>query len=442
MSKIGLIIGREFSQRVRKKSFIFTTILTPLLMVGLIIAVGFISQIRSGGVKRIAVIDKSGIITPALESSPTLQFFVTDKDYEQLRDNRDEDSDRQPWGILMIGADIMENPSDVQLYAFSSSTLDIENEISDKIKNIIETEKLKRYDIENLPRILQEVQTQVTLHAYNIDSDGKSRQSSSILSMSVAYLFGFMMYMFVMLYGSQVLNGVVEEKSNKVLEVIVCSVKPFELMMGKILGIAAVAVTQFAIWIVFMVVAAGAVMQFMVPEHIIQSAEMMNMGAEPAMTGEMSPEVMAAIAGIINPWYLTKILGGFLLFFIGGYLLYAAMFAAVGSAVDNVQDSQQLQTPITIPIILALIIMINAMTDPDGALAFWFSIIPLTSPIVMVARIPYGVPAWEMALSLVLLYSSFVAMVWIAGKIYRVGIFMYGKKPTMKELLKWINYKY
>ena len=438
-SKIGLIIGREFSQRVRKKSFIFTTSLTPLLMLGLIAAVGFISQVRSGEVKRIAVVDKSGIVAPTLESTPTLKFEISDEDYEQLRQQK-RNGDGDIWGILVIGPDVVSNPSDVQLFSFSSSTLEIENAISTRIKGAIEAEKLKTYDIENLPQILSDIETHVTVHAYNIDSDGQSRQSSSVAAMALAYLFGFMMYMFVLLYGAQVLNGIVEEKSNKVLEVMVCSVRPFQLMMGKILGIAAVAVTQFAIWIVFLIVAGGAMMRFMAPEQIMESAQMMNAGGQTAPA--MNSEAAAAIAGLIDPWYITEMLGGFLLFFIGGYLLYAAMFAAVGSAVDNVQDSQQLQTPITLPILLGLIVMINAMADPDGALAFWFSIIPFTSPIVMAARLPYGVPAWEVILSLALLYGTFVGMVCIAGKIYRIGIFMYGKKPTFKEIIKWINYKY
>ena len=438
-SKIGLIIGREFRERVRKKSFIFTTILTPLLLLALMAAVGFISQVRSGGVKRIAVVDKSGLVAPALESSATLQFEVSDKDYEQLRQSK-RNGRGDIWGILVIGPDIVNIPSDVQLFTFSASTLEIENAISSQIKGVIEAEKLKSYDIENLPQILSEVETPVTVHAYNIDSSGQSRQSSSVLAMVLAYIFGFMMYMFVMLYGAQVLNGIVEEKSNKVLEVMVCSVRPFQLMMGKILGIAAVAVTQFAIWIVFLIAASGATIRFLAPEQILQSAQAVGAGSDAGMLTGTDAE--AAIAGLVDPWYITGILGGFLLFFIGGYLLYAAMFAAVGSAVDNVQDSQQLQTPITIPILLGLIVMINAMTDPDGALAFWFSIIPFTSPIVMAARLPYGVPAWEIVLSLALLYGSFVVMVYLAGKIYRIGIFMYGKKPNIKDIIKWINYKY
>ncbi len=439
-SKIGLIIGREYRERVRKKSFIFTTILTPLLMLALMAAIGFISQVRSGGVKRIAVVDKSGLVAPALESSAVLQFEVSDKDYEQLRQSR-RDGRGDIWGILVIGPDIVNTPSDVQLFSFSASTLEIENAISSQIKGVIEAEKLKSSDIDNLPRILSEVETPVTVHAYNIDSSGQSRQSSSMLAMVLAYIFGFMMYMFVMLYGAQVLNGIVEEKSNKVLEVMVCSVRPFQLMMGKILGIAAVAVTQFAIWIVFLIAASGAMIRFMAPEQIMQSAQQtVGAGSDAGMlTGT---DAATTFAGLIDPWYIMGILGGFLLFFIGGYLLYAAMFAAVGSAVDNVQDSQQLQTPITIPILLGLIVMINAMTDPDGALAFWFSIIPFTSPVVMAARLPYGVPAWEIVLSLALLYGSFMVMVYLAGKIYRIGIFMYGKKPNIKEIIKWINYKY
>ncbi len=435
--RIGLIIGREFSQRVRKKSFIFTTILTPLLMVGLMAVTGYVANLRSGDVKRIAVIDKSGVIGNELKSTSSLSFYVSDSDYEQLREEK-RSGEADIWGILVIGNDVMERPSDIELFTFSSATLEIENDIAGQIKSIIETEKLRTYDIENLPQILRQVETPVSLHAYNIDSSGGSRLSSSTLSMVLAYVFGLVMYMFVMLYGAQVLNGIVEEKSNKVLEVMVCSVSPFQLMMGKILGIAAVALTQFAIWIAFMCVAGGAVLHLMPAQQLVQSVGMPDGGIGPV--GDMDPG--AALAQMLNPWQATGMVGGFLLFFIGGYLLYAAMFAAVGSAVDNVQDSQQLQTPITVPILLGLVVMVNAMSDPDGALAFWFSMIPFTSPVVMAARIPYGVPLWEMALSLVLLYGTFVVTVYLAGKIYRVGIFMYGKKPTIGEVIKWINYKY
>ncbi len=291
------------------------------------------------------------------------------------------------------------------------------------------------------------MRTNVSLKAYKVDANsGTQKESSSGLSMALAYIFGFIMYMFVLLYGVQVMQGVIEEKNSKVLEVVVSSVKPFQLMMGKIIGIACVAVTQFIIWVAVIAVLGTLIVNQMVPADLLAAAQGMSAsGMTPEMAGAMNgafdPDALAALSNLMDVGYLGQMLVVFLIYFVGGYLLYAAMFAAVGSAVENVQDSQQFQMPVTLPIIFGLIGMINAMRDPGGAMAFWLSMVPFTSPMVMVARIPYGVPAWELALSIVLLVSTFLAMVWLAGKIYRVGIFMYGKKPSFKELAKWITYK-
>ena len=240
-----------------------------------------------------------------------------------------------------------------------------------------------------------------------------------------------------------VMQSVIEEKNNRVLEVMVSSVRPFDLMMGKILGVASVAIVQVLLWGVLIAGVGALVMPHLMPEDVMASAQAMQQGMPDAasMSG-MNPEMLQAVAAMTDLGYIVKIFVSLLLFVFGGYLLYSAMFAAVGSAVDNVQDASQLQMPSTLPIILALLMMFVVIKDPNSQLAFWFSIIPFTSPIVMMARIPYDIPLWEVALSLVVLYASFVGMVWFAAKIYRVGIFMYGKKPSLKELFKWIRYKY
>ena len=266
-----------------------------------------------------------------------------------------------------------------------------------------------------------------------------------MLNIALAYIFGFLIYMFVFLYGNMVMQGVIEEKSNKVMEVMVSSVKPFELMMGKILGIASVAVTQFVIWVVFILVVGGAAMSLFGVGDMMAAASASAAMDPAAMMGTQMPslddETLSILRTVTDPAYLLRILGGFLVYFVGGYLLYAAMFAAVGSAVDNEKDTNNLQLPITIPLILAIFVMMSAMQDPHGPLAFWFSMIPFTSPVVMMVRLPYGVPGWELALSIGLLFVTFIAMVYLAGKIYRVGVFMYGKKPTFAELAKWLRYK-
>ena len=297
--------------------------------------------------------------------------------------------------MLYIGSDILENPSNVKLYANASSSLSIESNITGQIEDILEAEKLKAYHIDNLQQILDEVKTTVTLLTFRND---KSQEAHS----------------FQLIYGSMVMQSVIEEKNNRVLEVVVSSVRPFDLMLGKILGVALVAVVQVLIWGVLIFAVGAIVLPQLMPAEMMAGVQAMQQGM---------PDAAA--------------MGDF-----GGYLLYSAMFAAVGSAVDNVQDASQLQMPVTLPIILALLMMLAVIKDPNSSLAFWFSIIPFTSPVVMMARIPYDIPLWEIVLSLVVLYASFVAMVWFAGKIYRVGIFMYGKKPTFKELLKWVRYKY
>ena len=440
MSNISIIIQREFNERVRKKSFIITTLLMPLLMVALMAAPALIMQFSRGDEKRIAVIDESGLVAPRLESDEELRFEPTDLTTEEARRTL---TDR--FGVLRIGGDILENPSDVKLYANSSSSLSVESSITDQIERILEAEKLKRYNIDNLQQILDEVKTTVTLQTFRNDKsqEEETHAQSSTVAPVTGYVLGFILYMFLLIYGQMVMQSVIEEKNNRVLEVMVSSVRPFDLMMGKILGIASVAVVQVAIWGVLICGIGAAVMPHLMPSDVMASAQAMQQGMpDAAAASGMDPEMLQAVAAITDLGYIVRIFVCLLLFVFGGYLFYSAMFAAVGSAVDNVQDASQLQTPITLPIILALLMMFAVIRDPNSQMAFWFSVIPFTSPIVMIVRIPYDIPLWEIALSLAVLYASFVGMVWFAAKIYRVGIFMYGKKPTLGELFKWVRYKY
>ena len=440
MSNISIIIQRELNERVRKKPFIITTLLMPLLMVALMAAPALIMQFSRGDEKRIAVIDESGLVAPRLESDEELRFEPTDLTTEEARRTL---TDR--FGVLRIGGDILENPSDVKLYANSSSSLSVESSITDQIERILEAEKLKRYNIDNLQQILDEVKTTVTLQTFRNDKsqEEETHAQSSTVATVTGYVLGFILYMFLLIYGQMVMQSVIEEKNNRVLEVMVSSVRPFDLMMGKILGIASVAVVQVAIWGVLICGIGAAVMPHLMPSDVMASAQAMQQGMpDAAAASGMDPEMLQAVAAITDLGYIVRIFVCLLLFVFGGYLFYSAMFAAVGSAVDNVQDASQLQTPITLPIILALLMMFAVIRDPNSQMAFWFSVIPFTSPIVMIVRIPYDIPLWEIALSLAVLYASFVGMVWFAAKIYRVGIFMYGKKPTLGELFKWVRYKY
>ena len=440
MGKIKIIAEREFNERVRKKSFIITTILMPIAFVAIMFVPALMMNISSDEKKEIIVVDQSGMVGERLQDDGQMMFSLSDKGFDTLKEENNE-----VFGILVIGEDVATNPSNVQLFTYESSTINIESAITEQVRNIIEAEKLKQYNIDDLDRILGEIKTPVSLQVKQLNESGEAKDSSAILNIALAYVFGFLIYMFVFLYGNMVMQGVIEEKSSKVMEVMVSSVKPFQLMMGKILGIAAVAITQFMIWVVFILVVGAGAMSLLGGDELLAAAQA-SAAMDPAMASmggaEMSidKDAAALINTITDPGYLVRILGGFLLYFVGGYLLYAAMFAAVGSAVDNEKDTNNLQLPITIPLILALFVMMSAMQEPNGPLAVWFSMIPFTSPIVMMVRLPYGMPDgfW---ISVLLLYGTFLAMVWLAGKIYRVGVFMYGKKPTLGELLKWARYK-
>lgn len=436
MSKIGIIVAREFNERVRKKSFIITTILMPVLMLGMMAAPTLMMLFAKGEQKQLVVLDESGVIAPQLTGDEEILFTPMDCALESAR------ADESIFGVLWIGADIVENPNNVKLYTNSSSSMSLESNISSQMERVIEQERLKRYDIENLEQIIKDVEANVSLTTYRNDmqSEGEDEEATSS---SVAYLLGLvlgmMLYMFLFIYGSMVMTSVIEEKGSRVLDVLVSSVKPFELMMGKILGVASVAVTQIAIWAVLVCGLSAAVLPSLMPEDMMQTIEAVEAGTMTSAEAGIDADMLSAVSLATDPMRLVMMFVWLLLFLVGGFLFYSAMFAAVGSAVDSVQDANQLQTPITVPIILALILAMSVFNDPSSPLAFWGSVIPFTSPVVMMARIPFGIPTWEIILSLVLLYISVAAMAWVAGKIYRVGVFMHGKKPSFKELMSWIR---
>ena len=436
MSNIWLIVAREFNERVRKKSFIVTTLLMPVLMLGLMLAPALMMRYASGQTKTIVVIDRSGLVAQHLESSDEVRFETSDLPVDTARRVMID-----KFGVLCIGADVLANPSDVKLYANSASSMMLEENLRGQIAKVLEREKLRAYRIEDLDRILADVKTDVKMQVVRNDEGSPSSGSSAVAAM-VGLGLGMVLYMFLMIYGAMVMQSVIEEKSSRVLEVVVSSVRPFELMMGKIFGVASVAVVQVLIWGVLVCGVGALVMPHLIPAEMMGSVEAMRAGTLDPTAAGVDMEMVQTLATATDFGYVFQIFAYLLLYVIGGYLLYSAMFAAVGSAVDNVQDAQQLQTPIMLPIILSIFVMMVVMKDPNSPLVFWCSMIPFTSPVVMMARIPCGIPTWEIVVSLAVLYATFMAMVWLAAKIYRVGIFMYGKKPTFKELYKWIRYKY
>ena len=436
MNKIGIIISREFNERVRKKSFIITTLLMPILMLAMMVAPTLILLFATGEQKSLVVIDQSGVVAPQLSGDDEVQFTLSDAELDAAR------ADQNIFGVLWIGPDVVDNPTNVKLYTNSSSSMTLESNISSQMEKIIERERLKRYNIENLEQIIEDVKVNVTLTTFRNDqaTDGVAEEAtSSEISYILGLVLGLMLYMFLMIYGSMVMTSVIEEKGSRVLDVLVSSVSPFQLMMGKILGVASVAVTQIAIWGVLVCGIGSVVLPALMPEDMMQTVEAVQAGQITSMEADIDADLLSAVSLATDVGGLVMMFVWLALFLVGGFLFYSAMFAAVGSAVDSIQDANQLQTPITVPIILALILSMTVATDPNSAIAVWGSIIPFTSPIVMMARVPYGIPTWQIILALVLLYASVAAMAWAAGKIYRVGIFMHGKKPSFKELISWMK---
>lgn len=427
MRKMWLIIVREFMERVRKKSFIVATFVTPLLMVVLMVAPSLVMFYGSSDQKQIAVVDRSGMVSDKLVSTSEV-MFVDQSTMTKAEACRVFNAESGVLGVLYIGSEI-EHRDSVQLITNESSSIMIEESITHQIKSIVEREKLRAYDIENLDEILASVATNIELATYENNGTGEEatmESTSSGISYALGIILGMMLYMLLILYGQMVLTSVVEEKSSRVIDVMVTSSSPFQIMMGKILGIALVAVAQIAIWATLVISAS----KFLLP--VIFNADM-------AATNDMMMQMIVGTLG--DTGYIASLFGCLLLFVVGGFLLYAALFAAAGSAVDSVQEGQQYNTIIMMPIILSIIVMMSIFNDPNSPIAFWASMVPFTSPIVMIARIPFGIPWWEVAVSLVVLYASFVVVVWLASRIFRIGIFMHGKRPSWRELLQWIRTK-
>ena len=440
MRNIGLIIMREFKERVYKKSFIITTLLMPLLLALVSVAPTLIMLFAKGDTKQISVIDNSGIVASRLESNEEVNFVILEGG--DLQQELKSSLEKEEFGVLYIGQDIVENPNNIQLYTNASSSMLLEDNIADQVEQIIKNERLKQYNLENLQQILDKVEVDITLSTFRNGEDEQSSASSSFASSMMGFVLGFVLYFFLVIYGSIVMQSIIEEKNSRILEVLVSTVRPFDMMMGKILGVAAVAATQIVVWGVLIIAMSAFLIPAVLPDDIMSSVEAMQSGADvTAMAASgIDTGMVTAMASMMDTGYIAQIVGLLLLFMVGGFLLYAAMYAAVGASVDEVQDAQQLTTPIMLPIILAFLILTMVMNDPNSPIVVWCSMIPFTSPIVMMGRIPSGIPTWEIVLSLVLLYTTFIVMVWVAGKIYRVGIFMHGKKPSFKDLYRWLKY--
>lgn len=450
MNKISVIIKREYITRVRKKSFIIMTILAPLLMAAIITVPTILMMNQGGEFKKIAVVeDNSDLFKGVIKNTKDAEFvYLENTNVDDLKNTFEKAG---YYGILYIHPEVINTPNAVELISKQQPPIGLLQHIENSMEKEIERQKLLAFKIENLDEIMKTIKTNVSVQTINKDSSGALKKTSTGIAMALAYILGFLMYMLVFIFGSQVMRGVIEEKTSRVVEVIISSVKPVQLMMGKIIGIALVGLTQFLIWIILTAGVATVLKTTLlsktnltevtqtVPQNVMASDQQ---AADVTQTSTMSPE-LAEFSKLFDsamnqPWLLIII--AFIFYFITGYLLYASVFAAIGSAVDNETETQQFMLPVTIPIILALMVAMGTMQNPESSLSFWCSMIPLTSPIVMMARIPFGVPYWQIAISMALMLVTFAAFVWMAAKVYRTGILMYGKKTSWKEMWKWLRY--
>ncbi len=436
MNNIPLILKREYFTRVKKKSFIIMTIVGPILMAALFIAPVWLAMADNDEVKTVMIYDKTGEYKAAFKDSETLKFEFTDI---QNAEQRKEAFKASGNDAMLSISDTLSN--DFVLYSEKTPDISIKENLSGQLERFLEERNYKRLGIDKSK--LDSAQVSVNIETKTLTSEGE-KTSSAELPIAVGFISAFVIYMFIFMYGVQVMRGVIEEKVNRVVEILISSVKPYQLMAGKIIGIALVALTQFLLWAILTGIIVGFVYLAFGSSIMPQGqdlSQLQNMSSEQIQNLTSNNQFSDILAAIFNFDWVTMFLT-FLTFFAGGYLLYASLFAAIGSAVDNETDNQQFMLPVTIPLILAIVAAQGIIKNPEGSLAFWFSIIPFTSPIIMPMRVAMGrYEIWELALSIGLLIAAFIAVVWLAAKIYKVGILMYGKKVSYKELWKWLRYK-
>ena len=440
MNKILLIIQREYLTRVRKKSFWIASIVVPFLIAG-VYAIPLYFILNSNDTKTVEIVDESGLFKNRIKSDKDIVYQFINKPFIQAKKELlKSDADI----LVDIPQNIITDPNGVKIVGKKSigmgTQMDIQGAIQSELRNI----KLEKANIDL--KVLEDNKVSVNAETYTLQEDGKEQSSNSIGAMILAGVFGMILYISALLYGSQVMNGVIEEKSNRIIEVMISSVRPFQLMMGKIIGVGLVGITQFLLWGVLTFTASTATTKLMSGKIEEKVQTMQKSGKSQKEIVKFKKEFkeknpLSGISQTVENISLAKLIFCFLMFYIGGYMIYSSLFAAIGSAVENASEAQQFMFPVTIPIILSFVLGQVIIQDPDSQLAFWASMFPLTSPIDMMVRLPFGVPNWQIALSLTLLILGFLGTTWIAGKVYRVGILMYGKKPSWKEISKWVFYK-
>ena len=415
MNKTMLIIRREYLTRVKKKSFILLTLLMPFIFAALIFVPLALSLIKDGSDKTVYVVDPSDHYAPLFQNGGGWTFSQQPQD-----DAAFYDKDSGVEAVILINGDPATDEQALQIHSRNQVPADLIAITENTVGNQVRQDKLAAYGIDSLDRIIADVQKPVHAITMQRDSDGSTKITNADIATAAGFLFTFLIYMFVMSYGAMVMQSVMEEKTNRIVELMVSAVSPFQLMLGKIVGIALVGLTQLAVWVL------------MLTAILTAAGQMFGTSG----TGEATM-MLSALMNL--PFFEITLL--FILFFIGGYLLYASLFAAIGASINAQEDAQQFMTPMIVIMVFAMYAGLYSAENTNGPLAFWSSMFPLTSPIVMMVRIPHGVPLWQELLSLGLLFGTCLACVWISGKIYRIGILLYGKKPNLKEMVKWIRYK-
>ena len=451
MRNISTIISREYLTRVKKKSFLLTTFLVPVLFAAMCILPSVIMFMAKDSGKKVAVIDQSGIVMPYLVDSES--FDYTDYSSEPV-DQMKTRFEELGLDVLVVISPIDSAAKSVSVASYSEKPLSVELKegVRSKANDAVEDYRLAQYEISDLKQIMEDVKADVPMATYTLDESGEEKITSSEVYMIISMVLSIIIYMFIAMFSGMVMQSVIEEKASRVVEVLVSSVKATELMFGKIIGVACVALTQFFLWIVLTLVLVGGFSAFVGFDSLMgdpaQTEQMMEMTAQMGgvdvaeMTSAMQQEDgMGAVLSTLKDINWGQMILAFIIYFALGYLLYASFFAAIGSAVENEADTNQLQMPVTVPLLLAFFIAIYAFNAPDSPIVWWGSMIPFTSPIVMLSRIPFGVPGWELALSIALLVATFIACGWASAKIYKIGILMFGKKTTFKDLWKWLKQK-
>ena len=450
LRNIRTIISREYLTRVRKKSFLLTTFLVPVLLAAVCILPALIMNLAKDDLRQVAVVDQSGVVVQHLQNNDLVEY----KDYSSVP----VDSIKSSFGKMNLDVLLVVSPLDTVLNTVSASSysekpvsVEVKERLGANVSEALEEYRIGKYDVENLKQIMEEVKAEVAVSTYVVDEYGNEKITSSEVYMGVSMGLSMIIYMFIAMFSGMVMQSVIEEKSSRIVEVLVSSVKATELMFGKIIGVACVALTQFLLWILLTGALVGGFSLFGGFEALIGDAAQTEQVADMAgrFGGEMNSitsvmaqdDGMSLILSTLQGIDWGMMIFAFVVYFVLGYLLYASFFAAIGSAVENEADTNQLQMPVTIPLLIGFLIAVYAFNAPESQLVWWGSMIPFTSPIVMLARIPFGVPLWELLLSMGLLAGTFVAGGWLSAKIYKIGILMFGKKTTFKDLWKWLKQK-